>query len=297
MPLAPSLSSSAHSVYVTSPPSSILNLDFSQNPPAISPPVVDRTISHPFNIRADVYHFMLHIGWPTAIAIVYALTVQYVNRINKRRGYKPWGFSKSEAFFFLVIAHNTLLALYSGWTFAGMARAFLRSWPGLYGDHGLAGAADALCKLHGPRGAGSAATYNMEYGSWSISDITMRLAGGSPDSTDIGRIWNEGLAYYGWIFYLSKFYEVFDTAIILTKGKKSSFLQTYHHTGAMFAMWAGIRYMSPPIWMFTFINSGIHTLMVRLDRSAVALMLTLGSTHTTPSPQLPSGFLLKSSKP
>ena len=267
MSVAPSLSSSAYSVYITSPPSSLLNFDLSQNPPAISPPLLERTISHPFNIRPDVYHSMLHIWWPTATTLVYASTVHYVNRVNKRREFKPWRFSRTNAFFFLVIVHNTLLALYSGWTFTGMVRAVLRSWPGWYGDHGLAGAADALCKLHGPRGAGSAATYDMKSGSWSISDITMRLAGGSPDSTDVGRIWNEGLAYYGWIFYLSKFYEILDTAIVLTKGKKSSLLQTYHHTGAIFAMWAGVRYMSPPIWMFTLINSGIHTFMVRLENT------------------------------
>ena len=150
-----------------------------------------------------------------------------------------------------------------------MFNAIRRSWPGWTGEYGLAGVADALCKLHGPRGPGSAATYNTTTGSWGISDITMRLIGGAPDSTDVGRIWNEGLAFYGWLFYLSKFYELFDTAIVIVKGKKSSLLQTYHHAGAMLAMWAGIRYMSPPIWMFTFINSGLHTLMVILFDSAL----------------------------
>ena len=75
-------------------------------------------------------------------------------------------------------------------------------------------------------------------------------------------MWNEGLAYYGWIFYLSKFYEVLDTFIILAKGKLSSTLQTYHHAGAMLCMWAGMRYMSAPIWQFVLINSFIHSLMV-----------------------------------
>jgi hypothetical protein len=83
-----------------------------------------------------------------------------------------------------------------------------------------------------------------------------------PETTDAGRIWNEGLAFYGWFFYISKFYEVVDTMIILAKGKKSSLLQTYHHAGAMLCMWAGIRYMSPPIWMFVLVNSGIHAIMV-----------------------------------
>ncbi|KAL6452994.1 elo-1 Elongation of long chain fatty acids protein 1 [Candida maltosa Xu316] len=69
------------------------------------------------------------------------------------------------------------------------------------------------------------------------------------------------LEVFGWLFYISKFYEVIDTIIILLKGKPSSLLQSYHHAGAMLGMWAGIRYQSPPIWIFVVFNSFIHTLM------------------------------------
>ena len=265
MVLLSSGSSLAPSVHPTLPPSSLFS-SLSNNPPALSPPTSDHTLAHPFTINPDVYNAMLHVGWPIIISVVYTATVRYLNRINKQRDYQPWPFSKSLTFYVSVLAHNVILALYSGWTFAGMFNAIRRSWPGWNGDYGLAGAADALCKLHGPRGPGSAATYDTRTGSWGISDISMRLFGGAPDSTDVGRLWNEGLAFYGWLFYISKFYEVIDTMIILSKGKESSLLQTYHHAGAMFAMWAGIRYMSPPIWMFTFINSGLHTLMVRFFR-------------------------------
>jgi hypothetical protein len=74
-------------------------------------------------------------------------------------------------------------------------------------------------------------------------------------------VWERGLSYYGYFFYLSKFYEVFDTVIILAKGRQSSLLQTYHHAGAMLSMWAGIRFASPPIWIFVVFNSLIHTIM------------------------------------
>lgn len=84
-------------------------------------------------------------------------------------------------------------------------------------------------------------------------------------------MWGEGLAFYGWLFYLSKFYEVIDTAIIIAKGKKSSLLQTYHHSGAMICMWAGIRFMSPPIWLFCVFNSLIHTLMVATHSLSTSL--------------------------
>ena len=47
-------------------------------------------------------------------------------------------------------------------------------------------------------------------------------------NSDVGRQWNRGLAFYGWLFYLSKFYEVVDTLIILARSKRGSFLQIYH---------------------------------------------------------------------
>ncbi|KAF9435952.1 hypothetical protein BGZ76_005173 [Entomortierella beljakovae] len=76
-----------------------------------------------------------------------------------------------------------------------------------------------------------------------------------------GSLWDNALGYWGYIFYLSKFYEVIDTAIIIIKGRRSSLLQTYHHSGAMITMWSGIRYRSAPIWVFVTFNSCVHTIM------------------------------------
>lgn len=45
------------------------------------------------------------------------------------------------------------------------------------------------------------------------------------------------------------------------KGRRSSLLQTYHHSGAMITMWAGIRFQAQPIWMFVTFNSLIHSIM------------------------------------
>jgi len=132
------------------------------------------------------------------------------------------------------------------------------------GPEGLAGTVDSLCKMHGTVGLGNAIAYSPTSSGWVSESSSVLLSPfGTPDATDLGRLWNEGLAFYGWFFYLSKFYEVLDTAIILAKGKRSSTLQTYHQAGAMICMWAGIRFMSAPIWMFVFVNSGIHALMVR----------------------------------
>lgn len=144
-----------------------------------------------------------------------------------------------------------------------MIRAMRVSWPGLRGEHPFIEAIDALCKINGPRGLGDAITYDTATSSWTVKNKLIHLGEDNlPDPTDVGRLWNEGLAFWGWWFYISKFYEVLDTFIILAKGKRSPTLQKYHHAGAMLCMWAGIRYMSPPIWMFVLVNSGIHTLMV-----------------------------------
>ncbi|KAL9000068.1 MAG: hypothetical protein Q9188_005747 [Gyalolechia gomerana] len=255
-------SSHAPSAYPTLPPLSLLNIfPPSSEPQALPPPVSDSTFARPFNISSQVYNDVLHVSVPITIALVYAVTANYLNRVNKRRDNKPWSFSKTTVFYVLVLLHNFLLAAYSAWTCLGMINAIRHTWPGWEGEHKLARAADALCKLHGPRGYGSAATFKSEGNVWSFTDRVMKLDQGLPDTTDVGRLWNEGLAFYGWLFYLSKFYEIFDTLIIFAKGKNPDFFQTYHHFGVMFCVWAGIRYMSPPIWMFVIVNSGIHTLM------------------------------------
>ncbi|KAL8719843.1 MAG: hypothetical protein Q9225_003196 [Loekoesia sp. 1 TL-2023] len=275
----------APSVYPTLPPPSLLDVfPPPPEPQALPPPVSDATFARPFNVSSEVYNDALHVSIPIAIAIVYALAAYYLNRVNRRRDNKPWSFSKTSVFYGLVLLHNLFLAAYSAWTCIGMINAISHTWPAWEGEHKLARAADALCKLHGPRGYGSAATFNSRDNTWSFTDRVMKLDQGLPDATDVGRLWNEGLAFYGWLFYLSKFYEVVDTFIILAKGKNTAFFQTYHHTGAMFCVWAGIRYMSPPIWMFVIVNSGIHTLMYTyytLNHLGIQVTQELKSVLTT----------------
>lgn len=232
-------------------------------PSTVPPPFDEHTFRAPFNINKDLYNFALQPQLPLAFASVYVVTVFALNAYNRNRDNKPWAISKWSAFGYFVVVHNVVLALYSFATFAGMARAISHTWPGLDNLNGAAGVADALCKLHGPRGLGDAATFNTTINIWEVKNTAIKLLpSGNPDPADVGRLWNEGLAFWGWIFYVSKFYEVIDTLIILAKGKRSATLQTYHHAGAMLCMWAGIRFMSPPIWMFVFINSAIHAMMV-----------------------------------
>lgn len=250
------------SVHITPIPISFLRFPPDALPSTVPPPSGVRTLSHPFPITPDIYNALLSVYVPITVALIYATSVTILDRYNAKRDFEPWPISKTRAFGAFVIAHNVFLALFSAWTFVGLVNAVTTSLDGANTEHGWVGVVDALCKINGPRGLGDAATFNSSTSGWGFTNRALRLAADQlPDTTDIGRIWNEGLAFYGWLFYLSKFYEVVDTLIIIAKGKKTSFLQTYHHVGAMICMWAGIRYMAPPIWMFVLVNSFIHVLM------------------------------------
>lgn len=227
-------------------------------------PEVSYTLKAPFQIDPQFYHDVLNPKVPLTFAAAYIVLMVFLNRLNRRRGGKPWPIAKTSLFHYFVLLHNILLTVYSAITCVAMIRAIDVSWVGLLGEHGLAGAVDSVCKMNGPRGFGDAITYDTNSHAWNSKNplIHLGLESPLPDSTDVGRIWNEGLAFWGWLFYLSKFYEIVDTLIISAKGKRSSTLQRYHHAGAMLSMWAGMRYMSSPIWMFVLVNSAIHTLMV-----------------------------------
>lgn len=74
-------------------------------------------------------------------------------------------------------------------------------------------------------------------------------------------LWNPTLFRVSYYFYLSKYYEFIDTAIILYKGRRASTLQIYHHAGAVVTMWAGCYYLAVPIAFFVIINAAIHSWM------------------------------------
>jgi hypothetical protein len=123
-----------------------------------------------------------------------------------------------------------------------------------------------------------------------LTAYTILLVLKSPTS-----VWEGGAGYLGWLFYMSKFYEVVDTLIILARGKKSSTLQTYHHAGVIVCGWAVMRYESPLGLVAVLLNGGIHTLMVNRPTSCLRryTMLTINcqysSIHTLLSK--PSAFL------
>lgn len=263
MPMSSTMA--APSVFFALPAASLFKFPPDRAPQPLAPPPSGSSASAPpFTIPAWLFSAALNVYVPILIASLYAVSANFLNAYNKSTGNKPWRISKTRAFFWFVVAHNVFLAVYSGWTFVGMLGALRRTVQSPAGPFGLVGTADSMCKLHGAAGIGNAIVYSPNSSQW-VSELPgkdLLTSMGSPSSTEMGRLWNEGLAFYGWFFYLSKFYEVLDTVIILAKGKRSSTLQTYHHAGAMMCMWAGIRFMSAPIYTFVLVNSAIHALMV-----------------------------------
>ncbi|KAH7162674.1 GNS1/SUR4 family-domain-containing protein [Dactylonectria estremocensis] len=248
-------------VFGTLPDASLFGFPPTNVPAPIPPIAVPTSIMRPFNIPDHIFVAALDYTVPLTIATVYAVTIKSLNVYNKAHNKKPWAISKTRPFFAFVVLHNIFLAVYSAWTFWGMLSGMRRSILNPMGPDGLVGTVDSFCRLHGGSGPGNSIYYNEASTSFLSAATNAPIVDGIPSRTEMGRMWNEGLAYYGWIFYLSKFYEVLDTFIILAKGKLSSTLQTYHHAGAMLSMWAGMRYMSAPIWMFVLVNSFIHSLM------------------------------------
>ncbi|KYQ89717.1 GNS1/SUR4 family protein [Tieghemostelium lacteum] len=73
---------------------------------------------------------------------------------------------------------------------------------------------------------------------------------------------NQGPAYYwSYIFYISKFYELFDTVIIVLKKKDLIFLHVYHHCIVVWLCWY-LLYTgwSLQLWV-VFLNTFVHIFM------------------------------------
>lgn len=69
------------------------------------------------------------------------------------------------------------------------------------------------------------------------------------------------LSNWMWLFYISKYYEMVDTAILFQSNKTSTFLQMYHHAGAVIACWLVSISESSSGWIWVVLNSFIHSLM------------------------------------
>ena len=62
-------------------------------------------------------------------------------------------------------------------------------------------------------------------------------------------------------FYMSKYYEFFDTFILYAKKRDPIFLQKFHHMGATFIWHLGYVYKLDAIFFASLLNSGVHSIM------------------------------------
>ncbi|KAJ1794279.1 hypothetical protein LPJ59_004572 [Coemansia sp. RSA 2399] len=76
-----------------------------------------------------------------------------------------------------------------------------------------------------------------------------------------GTVWNSALFVHLYLFYVSKYYELLDTAIIILKGRKASLLQIYHHAGVILVMYTSNYFTSPCSVFVVWENAGVHTIM------------------------------------
>lgn len=156
---------------------------------------------------------------PFTIVFGYLALIAILNQRQdgKNRMKGPWWKA-------LLLLHNVLLALYSGWTFQATGPATIKYFFKGYQTGGISGLVHTFC------------------------DSSMAH-------------WDAVLAPFTYLFYLSKFWEILDTLILIGKGKKASLLQEYHHAGAILTVWSGTRYESPAAWLFVVFNSLVHTIM------------------------------------
>jgi hypothetical protein len=64
-----------------------------------------------------------------------------------------------------------------------------------------------------------------------------------------------------YLFYISKYYEFFDTFLLYLNGKSPIFLQKYHHIGAVICWHLHYVYKVDCVWIPSIANSFVHTVM------------------------------------
>ncbi|KAG2735054.1 hypothetical protein G9P44_001268 [Scheffersomyces stipitis] len=235
-------------------------------------PTLDTPVpSSPFTSEwlSSIFASSMNVTTPLTIAIVYFSSVHFINPIVKNRQLRkyyeknpsekksgkepkrvpaaPYAIARNPLFKVFVLLHNIFLCVYSVWTFIGMTASIVNTMGVFKGD--------ILPTFY--------ASLNRDTYTFKKFELFFQSVCDSKQGVFSRIISNDhhNLEVFGWWFYISKFYEVIDTIIILLKGRPSSLLQSYHHAGAMMCMWAGIRFQSPPIWIFVVFNSFIHSLM------------------------------------
>lgn len=78
------------------------------------------------------------------------------------------------------------------------------------------------------------------------------------------------LYFWLYVFYLSKFYELFDTVFIVLRKAPLRFLHFYHHSMTFFLCWVCLEYAIPVQWIATCLNAFVHIPMYVMFFSSLA---------------------------
>jgi hypothetical protein len=90
---------------------------------------------------------------------------------------------------------------------------------------------------------------------------TIRKRGAFTWICDGEATWHEpGVGLYSFIFLLSKFPELFDTAFLVVRGKEVKFLHWYHHMSVLLYCWF-VSQTKYPATSFAVINAFVHSIM------------------------------------
>lgn len=237
------------SLHFALPPANLIQYPSLHHTPILHPADAKRSWARPFNIPTQVYDYPLHIAFPFVFASSYVLIITYLNSVNRKSGHKPWRLSRTRPFYYLVLLHNIGLAIFSAWVFCGLLSTVYTNFPSVKQESYSVHAVATLCHVEGRAVLQHSGLNATASSTWDIA-------------YDDG-LWQKGLGYFSWVMYLSKFYEVIDTVILIMKGKESTFLQMFHHAGVMVCSWALVRSITPHCLVAAQLNSGVHALMVR----------------------------------
>lgn len=74
-------------------------------------------------------------------------------------------------------------------------------------------------------------------------------------------LWKDGMAFWGMLFYLSKYWELVDTMLLIWKQRAPSFLQVYHHAVTIICAYTLQASHSQVMFLFVGLNATVHTIM------------------------------------
>ncbi|KAB8262083.1 GNS1/SUR4 family-domain-containing protein [Aspergillus pseudonomiae] len=224
--------SSALSIYFGLPEARLFRFPPGPHPPLIRPAREEISWKRPINISSTVYNFSLDARVPIITACLYLVFVCALNYLNKKRRYSPWPITRRTSFTRIAFVHNILLSIFSAWIFLGVYQTVTSSLPPP--PRAPYHIADVLCRFDRSQGSGllpeSTAVGSTQSPLATLHDDFAGIYGAES-------LWEKGMNYYTWLFYISKYYEVIDTVLLLVKGKRVSSLQMYHHAGLRKRLW------------------------------------------------------------